>query len=998
MSDTPKDLKVDRARKSLWRRASIVWLIPLAALVISLGVAWQNFADRGPLIHISFKDAAGVRAGETELRYRNVKVGSVEKVGFNNDLTRVSVAIRLEKGVGPFVDSESSFWVVRPEVTTRGVTGLDTVLSGVYIEGTWDDKPLGLQTEFEGADKAPLVKPDQKGLIITLSSSNGEGITNDTPILYKGLEVGRVANARLADDGISTIADGFIAAPYDRLITSATRFWDTSGFTFSFGPGGASVDFKSLASLLSGGISFDTVVSGGTRVEKGKIFQLFADEGSARNSVFSDSESSAAIELSVIFDGNVSGLAAGSPVELSGVNVGQVTAVTGFVDALRFGDRQVRLMATISLKPGKMGLGETVNEEDILSFLEERIAAGLRARLATANILTGGLKVELLNVPDAPPATLQRNVEPYPIFPSVESDISDVAATAEGVFQRINTLPIEELLSSAINFLDGATALVKTDGLQQVPEEVVGLLADVRRIVGADEIQALPGQVGNVAGGLESAVADLQGIIADLRAADGVTKLVAAVESAGQAAAAANTLLSDQVPPLVEDLSALARKAQALPLEELLKQVTAVTASADAILSSEGAKSLPGDVSAALAQVQTVLSDFNDQQAISKLVAALESAGAAAASIDTLAGEDLPPLLSDLSDLAVGVTSLSSKANNLPLEQLVAQINSLSASAERILSADGAERLPADISTALQGVSALLAEAGKQQAVAKLAGAAEAAGRAATSIDQLATLDVPPLMAKLSVLSGDLSDLSRKARDLPVEDLIARVTTLVDSADKLIGTDGATQLPAQINSTLQDIRALLAEVQKQDGVSKLVAAVESAGVAAANISEASNDLPTLIQNLTSLSGRVEALPLDRLIEEVTAFMDSAQQLVGAEGATELPASLNAALSQVDLVLRELREGGTVANANATLASARQAANSIAGAADQLPSVVKRLNATLTQAQTTLGGFDEKSKLNYETRQAMRDLQKAAKAVESLARAIERRPNSLLTGR
>ncbi|MGR3572567.1 MAG: hypothetical protein ACU0BR_12440, partial [Brevirhabdus sp.] len=362
------------------------------------------------------------------------------------------------------------------------------------------------------------------------------------------------------------------------------------------------------------------------------------------------------------------------------------------------------------------------------------------------------------------------------------------------------------------------------------------------------------------------------------------------------------------------------------------------------------------------------------------------------------AGEDLPPLLSDLSDLAVGVTSLSSKANNLPLEQLVAQINSLSASAERILSADGAERLPADISTALQGVSALLAEAGKQQAVAKLAGAAEAAGRAATSIDQLATLDVPPLMAKLSVLSGDLSDLSRKARDLPVEDLIARVTTLVDSADKLIGTDGATQLPAQINSTLQDIRALLAEVQKQDGVSKLVAAVESAGVAAANISEASNDLPTLIQNLTSLSGRVEALPLDRLIEEVTAFMDSAQQLVGAEGATELPASLNAALSQVDLVLRELREGGTVANANATLASARQAANSIAGAADQLPSVVKRLNATLTQAQTTLGGFDEKSKLNYETRQAMRDLQKAAKAVESLARAIERRPNSLLTGR
>ncbi len=68
---------VKSARKSLLERVSVVWIVPLLALAIVFGVAWQSYIDRGPVIRITFDSAAGVRAGETELRYRDVTVGFV---------------------------------------------------------------------------------------------------------------------------------------------------------------------------------------------------------------------------------------------------------------------------------------------------------------------------------------------------------------------------------------------------------------------------------------------------------------------------------------------------------------------------------------------------------------------------------------------------------------------------------------------------------------------------------------------------------------------------------------------------------------------------------------------------------------------------------------------------------------------------------------------------------------------------------------------------------
>ena len=318
MTDTPPQAPIDSRRQRILQRASIVWIIPLGALAIALGVAWNAWMERGPLIQISFENAAGVHANETDVRFRDVSVGVVEHVSFTDGLDRVLVDVRLDKDVAPFVDEDATFWIVRPELSAAGVSGLDTVFSGVYINGAWDSEIGQAASRFEGLEQVPIYAPTARGLRFELRSAEQAGLRNNTPILYKGIEVGRIGNTRISDDGQWIFADAIIFDPHDKLVTTATRFWDTSGFSLNLGPNGAELNFSSVATVVAGGITFDTIVSGGEPARDGLVYELFPSQSAARTSVFEANDGSA-ITLSAVFSENISGLAAGSAVEWRGV-------------------------------------------------------------------------------------------------------------------------------------------------------------------------------------------------------------------------------------------------------------------------------------------------------------------------------------------------------------------------------------------------------------------------------------------------------------------------------------------------------------------------------------------------------------------------------------------------------------------------------------------------------------------------------------------------------
>jgi len=435
MSETPQGgpapLDVRPGKERRIPRLSLVWLVPILALGVSLWAAWQNYADRGTLITISFENTSGIVAGETVIRYRDVVVGQVENVAFSDGLTDVIVSARIDTDVAPFLDDDAEFWVVRPDVSVRGITGLETVLSGVYIEGNWDTEADVQQYDFVGLETPNMTRAGQRGTTVTLRAEDGGSIAAGAPVLHKGIAVGFLQEPQLALDGQGVTVVAFVESPFDRRLTTTTRFWDTSGFSISLGTSGVSLDVSSLASLVEGGIAFDTLVSGGSPISDGHRYDIFSGRQAARDSLFTDPDAEV-LEVAVLFEETVSGLSTGAQVRLQGISVGEVSDLNAIVVG-EGENAQVRLQAVLAIEPARLGMEGEVNADTALELLSDLVTRGLRARMVTGNILAGTLEIELVQIDDALPAIINLTSGEFPVIPTTDSLISDVAATAEGL-------------------------------------------------------------------------------------------------------------------------------------------------------------------------------------------------------------------------------------------------------------------------------------------------------------------------------------------------------------------------------------------------------------------------------------------------------------------------------------------------------------------------------------------------------------------------------------
>jgi paraquat-inducible protein B len=629
MNDTPSSngpvpLDVRPVKQRLARRISLVWLVPVLALAISLWAAWQNYADRGTLITIVFENASGVSAGETKSKYRDVTVGEVEEVAFSDGLTEVLVHARIDKTVAPYLDDDAEFWIVRPDVSVRGITGLETVLSGVYIEGNLDTEADVAQFEFYGLDTPNLTRASQRGTSVVLRADDGGSLSAGAPVLHKGLQVGYLEEPQLSFDGNQVVVSAFIESPYDRRITTSTRFWDTSGFSLSFGAGGVSLDVNSLASLIEGGIEFDTVVSGGAPVNSGHRFDIYENQQAARDSLFTDPNAEV-LEVAVLFDQSVSGLTVGSEVRLQGIRIGQVSELSAIV----VGDdnnASVRLQALLAIEPTRLGMTPGASSEEALDLLSDLVTRGLRARMVTGNILAGTLVVELVTLEDALPAIVALTSGEYPVIPTTASKISDVAETAEGVLARINALPVEELMEGAIDLMDSFERLANDEFTRATPEALVSLVDEARALVGSEALQAVPDELRDV-------IASLDALISQANDVGLISNIDVAVQTATRVADNIE-IATRNLPQISDDIAQLTARANSLEFEALIASATETLAAVDAFIGNEDTLALPASLNGALDEMRDFLAEVNGGDAMENLNSVLATANQAALAVE----------------------------------------------------------------------------------------------------------------------------------------------------------------------------------------------------------------------------------------------------------------------------------------------------------------------------------------------------------------------------
>ena len=604
---------------------SLVWLVPILALVVTLGLAWNAFSGRGELITVEFSDATGITPGVTALRFREVTVGKVEGVAFTEDLRNVLVSIRVQPDVAPYIDDKAEFWIVRPVVSAQGISRLDTVLSGVFIEGFWDATSEQKQTHFVGQDQPTLARMAGEGTWFVLSSPGAKGLAEGAPITFRGLEVGRMQNLRLSESDETVLADVFIEAPHDQRLTSATVFWDTSGFSVSLGAQGLSLNVASLSQLVQGGVAFSTMAAGGAPVESGHLFRLQPDEETARASLFGSAEDD--IRLSILVDNDLSGLTTDSDVVYEGLTVGRVTDLGVDIDESRPDGEEVRQRITFVIAPSRLGLEPGATQDEALSFLQDRVAKGLRARVSSSGFLGISKVVALVEQPLAPPDRIDTDTKPYPTIPSIPPEVSDLSASAEGLFTRLGSLNLEGLLQSATNMMDAVTQVAASPDTQAIPSSLRATL---------DETQA--------------AIADLKAMTQELRDANAAANLARALDEAAQAAEAVRLAAAD-VPEMVVQMDEAAQAIEEFGFAEISAEAEGILSDLRAMLGSKDAEELPRNLSDTLQAASGLLNDLRDGNAAGSLNQTLDSTRVAADEI-AKAAESLPELAERFQRLA----------------------------------------------------------------------------------------------------------------------------------------------------------------------------------------------------------------------------------------------------------------------------------------------------------------------------------------------------------
>ncbi|WOO42165.1 intermembrane transport protein PqiB [Rubellicoccus peritrichatus] len=258
-------------------RFSIVWVVPVIALLVAGWLIYNTYTKKGKDITITFKDGSGLVAGKTELQYLGVQVGIVNEVNLSN-LTDVVVKARLDKSASELASEGTAFWVVRPEISLAGVRGLDTLLSGPYITMI-PGKSKTPQYNFTGLPGQPAAGPNEPGLNIVLQAEQLGSLKDGDPIYYREFKVGEIDQVSIASDAKTVHVHAHIMHDYENLIRENTKFWNASGIGMSLGLFGAKIKTESLESILSGGVSFATPPNDemGNNVVDGTVFKLHND-------------------------------------------------------------------------------------------------------------------------------------------------------------------------------------------------------------------------------------------------------------------------------------------------------------------------------------------------------------------------------------------------------------------------------------------------------------------------------------------------------------------------------------------------------------------------------------------------------------------------------------------------------------------------------------------------------------------------------------------------
>lgn len=428
-------------------RFSVIWIIPIIAALVGIGIAVQKFLNEGPTITITFKVAEGIEVGKTFVKYKDVNIGQVTRVSLSEDYSHVVVTAKIAKNAANLLVKDTKFWIMQPRITMSGVSGIGTLLSGNYI-GLEAGKSKEKQNIFTGLDTPPIITSTEPGRQFVLKADNLGSLGFGSPVYYRRLNVGQVIGYDLAKDGKSVDIKVFVNAPYDKYVTGSTRFWQASGIDISMGANGINVHTQSLASLLAGGIAFETPLypQAAEQAAENTAFTLFDNQeaATAKNGLRAD-------PYVLIFDESLRGLSVGAPVSYLGIEIGEVKQIGLYYDPKASAFKAHVLILYYPERFFSRFDNREIVERNRPKTLQEshddwqrQIDHGLRAQLHMGNIVTGQLYIALDYFPHAPKVKVDWKKDP-PQLPVIPSGLAEFQMKVTKILNKIEKIPFDDI-------------------------------------------------------------------------------------------------------------------------------------------------------------------------------------------------------------------------------------------------------------------------------------------------------------------------------------------------------------------------------------------------------------------------------------------------------------------------------------------------------------------------------------------------------------------------
>jgi paraquat-inducible protein B len=433
---------------------------------IAFWMGYTYWQSQGPIIVISFKDAAGIEAGKTKLKRRSVVIGEVIDVALSKKEEGVLVSVQIDKEEASTLSSDSKFWLVSPRVGLSGVTGLETLLSGAYIEFALGTGKAGAALTFTGLDTPPPTAVGTPGLHVTLVGKEFALAVGD-PVLYQGRRVGTIEYVHFNIKERVTYYNAFVSAPYNKVITDNTRFWLSSGLNVDLSLDGVQVNVGTLETILSGGVSFGVPKdeAPGSVIDGRREFVIHR-----RKSDTLEKNYAYASQYVVLLSGTIKGINVNAPVEFRGLPIGKVIrADVARIDGGNLLDANTTIPVIIQIEPARLGFEDSLEGlEAFEAEMLEQLAEGLSASVVSGNLITGQKYIELQHL-----GTKSVNIQRFSnlvVLPSVEDQFDRMLENVASILESVDAVPLKDIGNNVNRVLEEATEIL--ENLSVVSEDL----------------------------------------------------------------------------------------------------------------------------------------------------------------------------------------------------------------------------------------------------------------------------------------------------------------------------------------------------------------------------------------------------------------------------------------------------------------------------------------------------------------------------------------------